>query len=376
MSRPLLDQSLAGQSRALAALEAALTTGPAHAYLFVGPDGSGKRDAARAFSAELLAQGAEDPEGVRRRAMRVPSPHPDLVWVEPEGASHLVETIRGEVIRGAALRPSEGQRRVFVIDDAAAMRDESQNALLKTLEEPGGFAHFILLVRARELILPTIASRCSVVEFSALPVEVVLERLGAGRDERAIAAARLSAGDLGLARLLVSESGEAIRSAAERAARAALEDPQPPEPWREMLELAKAAGDQAGEAEEERLLELGEGTGRGGSKGKLRSDAESQVKRIIRRQRTEVLELELRLCAAWYRDLAVVSADAGDLVFNHDRQAELAADAQGLSPGRAADAVALVNDTRRRLRMNASEDLALDALWLRLGSLLTGASGN
>lgn len=369
-----LEDALVGQPRALGALQAALASGPANAYLFVGPDGSGKREAARVFASELLAEGSPDPDGVRRRVMRDPSPHPDFVWVEPEGATHLVETIRGEVIRGAALRPSEGSRRVFVIDDAEAMRDESQNALLKTLEEPGEFAHFILLVRARELILPTIASRCSSVDFAPLPVNVVIERLGVEGDERALAAARLSAGDLGLARLLLSDSGSAIRSASESAARAALVDPQPPEPWRGMLDLATEAGEEAAEEETERLLEMGEGSGRGGSKGKLRTDAASQVKRTARRHRTRLLDLQLRLCSAWFRDLAVVCAGSDELVFNLDRMAELTADARGLSPGGAADAVALVNDTRRRLRMNASEDLALDALWLRIGSLLGNRS--
>ena len=304
--------------------------------------------------------------------MRHPSPHPDLVWVEPAGATHLVEGIREDVIRGAALRPAEGSRRVFVICEAEAMREESQNALLKTLEEPGDFAHFLLLATAEDLILPTIGSRCSVIEFSPLPAEVVVERLGADSgDPGAVAAARLSGGDLDLARMLLDEEGSSLRQAAEGAARAALIDPQPAQPWRALLDYATEAGEQAAAIEEARLLELGEGTGRGGQKGKLRADAADQVKRTARRVRTKSLDLGLGLCAAWYRDLAAVAGGGADLVFNRDRTAELAADAEGLTSGRAADAVALVNDTRRRLRLNASEDLALDALWLRLGTLLS-----
>lgn len=352
---------------------AALDSGPAHAYLFVGPSGSGKRAAARSFAAELLASGSDDPEGVRRRVMRDPSPHPDLVWVEPAGATHLVEGIREEVIRGAALRPAEGSRRVFVICEAEAMREESQNALLKTLEEPGDFAHFLLLASARDLILPTIGSRCSQIEFSPLPAEVVAERLGGGaEDPRVSAAARLSGGDLDLARMLLDSEGSSLRSSAESAARAALSDPQPSQPWQALLDFATEAGERAGAEEEARLLEVGQGTGRGGQKGKLRADAADQVKRTARRVRTRSLDLGLGLCAAWYRDLAAVAGGGADLVMNTDRQAELASDAEGLTPGRAAEAVALVNDTRRRLRLNVSEDLALDSLWLRLGSLLTG----
>lgn len=372
MSSEVFTSLASGQPRATASLTAALEAGPAHAYLFVGPNGSGKREAARVFAAELLAEGSDDPDGVRRRVMRHPSPHPDLVWVEPAGATHLVEGIREDVIRGAALRPAEGSRRVFVICEAEAMREESQNALLKTLEEPGDFAHFLLLATAEDLILPTIGSRCSVIEFSPLPAEVVVARLGADQgDPAAVAAARLSGGDLELAKMLLDAEGASLRQAAEGAARAALVDPQPAQPWRALLDYATDTGEQAAAIEESRLLEMGEGTGRGGQKGKLRADAADQVKRTARRVRTKSLDLGLGLCAAWFRDLAAVAGGGADLVFNLDRGAELAADAEGLTPGRAADAVALVNDTRRRLRLNASEDLALDALWLRLGALLS-----
>ena len=128
------------QPRARAELGAALASGPTHAYLFRGPRGSGKAAAARAFAAELLAAGSAEPEEARRRVLLDPSPHPDLVWLRPPGAQHLVDDVREMVIRAASLRPMEGERRVFVIEEAEALRDESQNALLKTLEEPAPFA--------------------------------------------------------------------------------------------------------------------------------------------------------------------------------------------------------------------------------------------
>src|SRR5258707_282677 len=105
------------QPRARATLAAALDS-PGHAYIFRGPHGSGKAAAARAFAAELLARGAPDPADARRRALLDPSPHPDLVWLRPPGAQHLVEDVRESVIRAASLSPSEGDRRVFVIEEA------------------------------------------------------------------------------------------------------------------------------------------------------------------------------------------------------------------------------------------------------------------
>ena len=73
------------------------------------------------------------------------------------------------MIRAASYRPFEGSRRVFVVEAAEAMRDESQNALLKTLEEPPGFAHLILLSSEPEALLETISSRCQPVDFAPLP---------------------------------------------------------------------------------------------------------------------------------------------------------------------------------------------------------------
>src|SRR5512132_3117216 len=81
------------QPAARAALAAALAS-PVHAYLLAGPHGAGKRGAARAFAAELLADGAPDPDDARRRALADPSPHPDLVWLAPRGTQHLVDDVR------------------------------------------------------------------------------------------------------------------------------------------------------------------------------------------------------------------------------------------------------------------------------------------
>ncbi len=96
------------------------------------------------------------------------------------------------------------------------------------------------------------------------------------------------------------------------------------------------------------------------------------MKRTGRRARTQALDLGLALCCAWFRDLAAVAAGADEVVLNSDRRSELADDAQGLDPGAAGRAVDEVLETRRRLRVNVSEELALEALWLRLASTLAG----
>jgi DNA polymerase III subunit delta' len=362
----MLVEATRHQPRAALSLTAALAA-PGHAYLFRGPRGSGKAAAARAFAAELLAEGVADPDDARRRALLDPSPHPDLVWLRPPGAQHLVEDVREQVIRAASLSPAEGSRRVFVIEEAEDLRDESQNALLKTLEEPAPFAHLILICSEPEQLAETILSRCAPIEFGPLAPDAVLETLGeAGAD----AAARLSGGDVELARLLTDERGAALRTIAEEAARTPRSGSAAAEPWRGLLAAASEAGEGAGAEEEQRLLEEAEATARCGRKGKLTREAVEQVRRTERRARTQALDLGLALCCAWYRDLAAIAAGADDVVLNTDRRPQLEEDAEGLDPARARAAVEWVLDTRRRLRVNVSEELALEALWLRLSATL------
>ncbi len=365
------------QPRADVALTAALAAGPSHAYLFRGPRGAGKRVAARAFAAEILATGADDPDDARRRALLDPSPHPDLVWLTPRGAQHLVEEVRERVIRAAAYRPFEGAKRVFVVEAAEALRDESQNALLKTLEEPPGYAHLILLSCEPEILLETITSRCQPVDFAPLPPAVVEAELSdAGPAEEVAAAARLSAGDVTRARFLLSEPGRALRETAMRlvgAVGAGSPDTQrdsasaesaptaPQAPWLDLLKTATTAGEDVEEATREALEE----ESKAGLKRTAR-DIGDESKRAGRRRRTEILDLGLELCAAWLRDLAAVAAGAEEVAFNRDRLEQLRSQASSLDPASARRAAETVQETRRSLDLNVSEELALEALFFRL----------
>ncbi|HEX6455192.1 MAG TPA: hypothetical protein VF009_01590 [Solirubrobacterales bacterium] len=365
------------QARARVALTAALAGDASHAYLFRGPRGSGKRAAARAFAAELLAAAAEDPEDARRRALLEPSPHPDLVWLAPTGAQHMVEEVRERVIRAAAYRPFEGGKRVFVVEAAEAMRDESQNALLKTLEEPPEFVHLILLSSDAEGLLETVASRCQTIEFAPLPAEVLEAELADGtkvplyggesfrQQEEIAAAARLAAGDLERARLLLSGPGRELRADVERCVAAALEGKCAGAPWRGLLDRAKAAGEDAEAAAREALEE----ESKAGIKRSAKDIADA-AKRAGRRRRTEILALAFELCATWLRDLAAVASGAEEVAFNRDRLEVLRAQAQGLDPIVARRGAALVQETRRGLELNVSEELALEALFFRLETLL------
>ena len=137
-------------------LDAALAR-PAHAYLLSGPAGSGKRRHADRFAAAIL-------DTVLGRVER--RTHPDLFVLEPEGQGILVEGAR-RLRRDLYLRPYEAARRVYLILDAHLLRDESANALLKSIEEPPEYGVFVLVSDHAGRMLPTILSRVQSVRSGA-----------------------------------------------------------------------------------------------------------------------------------------------------------------------------------------------------------------
>ncbi|MBV8711805.1 MAG: AAA family ATPase, partial [Solirubrobacterales bacterium] len=167
-----------------------------HAYLFYGPGGAGKRAAARAMAAELLAVGSPDPVGARARVAS--GAHPDLTWVAPSGAHEiLVSDVADPVISAASKTPFEAGCRVFVIERVDELGDEAANRMLKTLEEPASFVHLILLSDRLAEVLPTIRSRCQLVRFNAPTVQETARGLQAqgASSGAAMACARLGRGD-------------------------------------------------------------------------------------------------------------------------------------------------------------------------------------
>lgn len=190
-------ESLLGNEAALARLRGILERDrPAHAYLFSGPEGVGKKTAAVEFA---RAWGAS----------------PRIVGVLEDKHEIAIAQVH-EVIRELTFASRE--RRAVIFDDAHRMSEEAMNALLKTLEEPPAATVLILVTSVPQKLIGTIRSRCQTILFFPLSDEALArharERLGLGEDE-ARAAALLSEGSIGAATALAPDIRETLAAARE-----------------------------------------------------------------------------------------------------------------------------------------------------------------
>lgn len=158
---------LVGQSKVKERLGTALTGDPGHAYLFTGPSGIGKKKFARAFARALLCE-KPDANGAcgqcnscRYFERGIHADFRVLELVEKE-KNIKVERVRQQVCSDLSMHPQFGERKVYMID-ADNLNEQGQNALLKSLEEPPGYAVFIMLATGPDRLLPTVLSRVAVI---------------------------------------------------------------------------------------------------------------------------------------------------------------------------------------------------------------------
>lgn len=187
-----------GQDRAISVLKRSIALERvAHAYLFSGIEGCGKKKTALAMVQAVFC-GKEEACGVCPSCRKIANgQHPDLHILEPDGAFIKIDQIR-ELQKELAYRPFEAPKKACIIDGAEKLNLSSGNALLKTLEEPPGNALMILVTAERSAVLQTILSRCQTLDFQPLPAEMVEARLLREQfpAEAARVAASLSGGSL------------------------------------------------------------------------------------------------------------------------------------------------------------------------------------
>lgn len=320
-------RDLIGQARAVRLLQRGLAAGRiAHAYLFTGPGGIGKRAAALALAQALNCQRGEavdDGCGACQSCRKIARGlHPDVQVIEPGGATLKIEQVRA-LQADAALGPYEAKRKVFILDRAEKMTEQAANALLKTLEEPPGWTVIVLLTTTPSALPSTIVSRCQMVTFSAIsPDALEAFLLGRGVDPTR-------------ARLMVSFSGGSIgRALSDEVASLAS--------TRDLLLEELGRGLQAGPAA---LIDLAE---------KLAKDREG-------------LQQNLEVLSVWLRDLMVAKASRRqEWLVNQDRGEEVGRHAEGVTMEAILDGLRAVHAAMDGLARNANPRLALENLLLRL----------
>lgn len=340
------------QSEAKHLLRAALRDGAAHAYLFHGPAGVGKRLAAVALAGELLG----DPERTARRA------HPDLYVLEPHGDQIRIDDVR-ELRHDLHMRPFEADRRVYLIFDAHLLNPDAADALLKDLEEPPPYAVVVLVADELGPLPDTIRSRCQLVPFRRLSERAVrgeVERLAPGlTPEQQTALARVAAGRLDRVARLLDPDAARRRGELLAVARSVYLDPafDPTAAAQAVLALAGERAAEARTAAEETAAAM----------SLPDREADQFVKRAERGAEREEVLLALEELASWFRDLVVVAAGAERTVVHYDRLPELAEDGtveRMLGAERAAEVVRA--SWRTFEEFNVAPQLALEALFVRV----------
>jgi DNA polymerase-3 subunit delta' len=339
-------RDIVGQHHAIVLLrEAVRARRAAHAYLFVGPAGVGRRSLARSFAQFLNCERPDgDACGECRTCRRIAEGnHPDVHLLDIEARRFLIEPPKDykareipiEQIRAlrqdASYPPYEGRAKVYIIADAERLSPGAANSLLKVLEEPPPAVTIILIAESTVPVPATLLSRCQVVRCSSIPTGDIARVLAA---EHGVPPGR--------ARILAALSGG-------RMARA----------------LALAQSDDLLEARET-FLQLLVGLERAGAAARL--DAAEQLTRERDRLPERLADL-LEIAAWWYRDLAVWKETADPaLLINLDKQEEIARLAAALSWEDLRRRIDAVDYARDSLERNVQPRLLLESLFFKIAA--------
>ena len=211
----IMQKPIIGHQQILQQLQHAIATERvAGAYLFAGPAHVGKETVAAHFAKTLnCATSNEAACGACLSCRKIDdSNHPDVQTVRPSGAWMRIDQIR-ELQKRIIYRPLEGRRKTYILTDVERMNLEAANCLLKTLEEPPGYAVLILLTTNLDALLPTIRSRCQIIKFNSLQIPelatVLSEQFGL-ETSRALSIATLSRGAIGKAIALLDSGSDGV----------------------------------------------------------------------------------------------------------------------------------------------------------------------
>jgi DNA polymerase III subunit delta' len=367
-----LKDSVAAADEALRGHRAA---GMTHAWLFTGPPGSGRSNAAKAFAAALLCENGGCGECLACRTALAGS-HADVTHVVTDQSQHRVDDIR-EIVRLAALAPAGRRWQVIVIEDADRLNDRSADALLKSIEEPPPRTVWVLCAPTAEDVVPTIRSRCRSLVLRTPATHAVAQHLMArdGVPESiAVFAARASQGHIGRARALALD--EATRNRRREVLRI-------PSHLRDLGScVATAAGlvesataeatprAEALDARELADLEAAYGVGTRGvrvtgfapAQKELQRAQKQRVKRLVR----DSIDRYLLDIASFYRDVLAVQLGSSAELCNEELRPEISSIARTTDGETTAGRLGAVFATREAIDGEVAPTLALESLMISL----------
>ncbi len=299
-----------------------------HAYIINGEKSSGKEFIARIFAMALQCEreGVEPCNECHSCKQALSDNQPDIIRVTHEKPGTIsVDDIRAQVNNDVAIKPYSSRYKVYIINEAEKMTPQAQNAILKTLEEPPEYAVILLLVSNLNTLLPTILSRCVVLNMKPVRDELVknylMEQLQAP-DYKADVCVAFARGNLGKAKALASsEEFENIKN--------------------EALGLLKYIQD----------MEIPE------------------IIAAIKKMGEFKLETSdyLDILAIWYRDVLLfkATADAGHLVFREEIQAIRKVAGRSSYEG-IENVIQALDKAKKRLDANVNFDLVMELLFLEM----------
>ena len=348
--------------------------GMTHAWLFTGPPGSGRSNAAIAFAAALVCKDGGCSKCVDCMST-ITGSHADVELIKTEGLSIKIDEIR-DLISRSSWAPSVAAWRVVVIEDADRLTDSAANALLKVVEEPGLRTVWLLCAPTLTDVLPTIRSRCRHLSLRT-PSTKAITKLLIERDSidavTAAFVAKASGGHIGRARRLATDTNAkenrknimklpfAIKDIAS-AFKAA----------QYLVEAAKADALVDSEAKDEleisKLKEAWGGSGSklatGGSKAvkELEKEQKSRSTRMIR----DYLDRALLDLSTLYRDVLLLQSGSNDSLINEDLKSEISKLAATEAPQQTLKKIEAILKTRSNLAQNAAPLLLIEALMCEL----------
>ncbi|MCD7443633.1 DNA polymerase III subunit delta' [Streptomyces lincolnensis] len=354
-----------------------------HAWLFTGPPGAGRNQAARAFAAALQcvspdralggAPGCGFCDGCHTALIGT---HADVSTVAAVGTQILADDMR-DTVRKSFTSPANGRWQVILVEDAERLNEKSANAVLKAVEEPAPRTVWLLCAPSIEDVLPTIRSRCRHLNLSTPSVDAVadmLVRREGVEPAAAMAAARATQGHVDRARRLATDPAARQRRAAVLKLPLRVDDIGGC--LRSAQELVDAAAEDAKQLAEERdgketeELKAAMGASQGGRMPRgtagVMKDLEDKQKRRRTRTQRDSLDLALTDLTAFYRDVLALQLGSRVAIANADVEDSLERLARAGSPESTLRRIEAIAACREALDRNVAPLLAVEAMTMAL----------